>query len=187
MFVLSAATSQKSWWVSRGTGFMQSCREIFWEVICSDHHTLLVGATVTVWCSESVSQQERKLSLLEVVLALFVVLLKLWAQESCSEPWKFPLSTVLLWLRQILVVKVVFWQSDSSLGFSEIWDCLCINMYQFCMSGSADTQMFTAALLKLGLIVQQSWTTHSWANALISQKLGVIRRQVSSRELVFTW
>lgn len=55
---------------------MQSCREIFWEVICSDHHTVLVGATVTVWCSESVSQQERRLSLLEVVLALFVVLLR---------------------------------------------------------------------------------------------------------------
>ena len=75
---------------------MKNYMEFFWKVNYSDHHTILVGATVTAWFSKLIFQHEIKLSLLEEMLALLILLPKILAQESYSKPQKFLLSPILL-------------------------------------------------------------------------------------------
>lgn len=147
----------------------------FWKVIYSDHHTVLEGATVTVWCSELVSQKGKKI-VSPGGSACFVHFVALGTGKMLRA-LEISTSTLLLWLRQILMVKVVFWQIHH-LGFLN-YGLLVYQYVPVVYVGSAVAQMFAAALLKLGLAIQQSWTIHSWANANIPIT-GVIRRQVSS-------
>lgn len=43
---------------------MKIYTEVFWKVNYSNHHTILVGTTVTAWCSELIIQHKSKLLLL---------------------------------------------------------------------------------------------------------------------------
>lgn len=55
---------------------MRSCMEVFRKVNYSGHRAVLAGATVPAWHSWLIFQCESKLSLLEEMLALLILLLK---------------------------------------------------------------------------------------------------------------
>lgn len=55
---------------------MKNYLEVTWKGSYSTHRTLLVGATVAVWCSRLIFHHESKVSLLKGVLALLNMLFK---------------------------------------------------------------------------------------------------------------